>query len=250
MPRRQFAPRPALLSSAVSTPPSTLRVDVAPAGIVRHCAPLVRRQWLGQDWATMGAALEAHYGEALRISRRLPEAPQGATRVSPAVPHWHKEAPRDAWTARAAVTRGVGEDRRVAPDASHILPSHGRRLLRACHRQKEQTMEHCGFHGCRPLPWGCCACQAHRWTCWLLLGLFTLPWPLTLRARLWCLCLAVLGIRQPGPPARCVPSLTRGFPSLWSHNAMMVILVRLLREPLQHCVLVAPVAPRRGAHLG
>ena len=56
-------------------------------------------------------------------------------------------------------------------------------------------MEHCGFHVCRPLPCGCCACQAHRWTCWFLLGLLKLPWPLTLRARLWCLCLAVLGIR-------------------------------------------------------
>jgi len=72
MPRQQYAPRPALLSYAVSTPPSTLRVDVSPAGIVRHCAPLVRRQWLGQDWATMRAALEAHSGEALRIIRRLP----------------------------------------------------------------------------------------------------------------------------------------------------------------------------------
>jgi hypothetical protein len=72
MPRRQYAPRPALLSYAVSTPTYTLRVDVSPEGIVRHCAPLVRRQWLGQDWATIRAALEAHYGDALRIIRRLP----------------------------------------------------------------------------------------------------------------------------------------------------------------------------------
>ena len=80
-------------------------------------------------------------------------------------------------------------------DASLILPSHGRRMLRACYRQKEEAMEHFGFNVCRPLPWGCCACQARRWTCWLLLWLLKLPWPLTLRARLWCLCLAVLGIR-------------------------------------------------------
>jgi len=71
MPRQQYAPRPALLSYAVSTPTYTLRVDVSPEGIVRHCASFVRRRWLGQDWATIRAALEVHYGAALRITRRL-----------------------------------------------------------------------------------------------------------------------------------------------------------------------------------
>ena len=71
MPRQQYAPRPALVSYTVSTPTYTLRVDVSPKGMVRHCAPPVRRQWLGQDWVTIRAALEVHYGEALRITRRL-----------------------------------------------------------------------------------------------------------------------------------------------------------------------------------
>ena len=71
MPRHQYAPRLPLLSYAVSTPTYTLCVDVSLEGIVRHCVPLVRRQWLGQDWATIRAALEVHYGAALRITRRL-----------------------------------------------------------------------------------------------------------------------------------------------------------------------------------
>ena len=71
MPRQQYAPRPALLSYAVSTPTYTLRVDVSPEGIVRHCAPFVRRRWLGQDWVTIRAALEVRYGEALRITRLI-----------------------------------------------------------------------------------------------------------------------------------------------------------------------------------
>jgi len=64
-------PRLPLLSYAVSTPTYHLRVDVSPEGIIRHCAPLVRRQWLGQDWATICAALEVHYGEALWIIRLM-----------------------------------------------------------------------------------------------------------------------------------------------------------------------------------
>ena len=71
MPQRQYAPRPSLLSYTVSTPTYTLRVDVSPEGIVRHRAPFVRRQWLGQDWATIRAALEVRYGEALRITRLM-----------------------------------------------------------------------------------------------------------------------------------------------------------------------------------
>ena len=69
--RRTHAPRPLPVSYAVSTPTYTLRVDVSPEGIVRHCAPPMRRQWLGQDWVTIRAALEVHYGEALRITRLL-----------------------------------------------------------------------------------------------------------------------------------------------------------------------------------
>ena len=71
MPRRQYAPRLPLLSYAVSTSTYTLRVDVSPEGIVRHCAPFVRCQWLGQDWVTIRAALEIRYGEALRITRLI-----------------------------------------------------------------------------------------------------------------------------------------------------------------------------------
>ena len=79
MPRRKYAPRPLLLSYAVSTPTYTLRIDVSPEGIVSHCTPLVRHRWLGQDWATIREALEVRYGEALRITRpsyprRLPLA--------------------------------------------------------------------------------------------------------------------------------------------------------------------------------
>ena len=75
MPRCQYAPRhaprPSLLSYTVSTPTYTLRVDVSPEGIVYHCAPLVRRKWLGQAWVTIREALEVRYGEALRITRLL-----------------------------------------------------------------------------------------------------------------------------------------------------------------------------------
>ena len=82
MPRRQYAPRLPLLSYAVSTPTYTLRVDVSPAGLVRHCAPCVRRQWLGQDaapgwrvgrqWAHQTTGYSRHtLGKALRITPTL-----------------------------------------------------------------------------------------------------------------------------------------------------------------------------------
>ena len=71
MPRYKHRPRPLLLSYTVSTSTYTLRVDVSPEGIVRHCAPFVRRQWLGQDWTTIRVALEVRYGEALRITRLM-----------------------------------------------------------------------------------------------------------------------------------------------------------------------------------
>jgi len=64
-----------LLVYRVRTPIYTLQVTVSQEGQVRHCAPLVRPHWLGQDWAMVWAALEQHYGAGLRITGPSPPCP-------------------------------------------------------------------------------------------------------------------------------------------------------------------------------
>ena len=70
-------PLPPLLVSRVHTPVDTLVVTVSPTGQGRHCTPLMRPRWLGQEWATIRVALERHYGAGLRITGLGPPCPPG-----------------------------------------------------------------------------------------------------------------------------------------------------------------------------
>ena len=53
----------------VSTPSYTVLVVVDPGGVIRHCAPYVRRQWLGKPWANLRQILHQRHGAKVWIER-------------------------------------------------------------------------------------------------------------------------------------------------------------------------------------
>ena len=51
----------------VSTPRFTILVEVDGAGVIHHTAPYMKRQWLGQQWATIQAQLAIKWGTTLGV---------------------------------------------------------------------------------------------------------------------------------------------------------------------------------------